>query len=86
MFDKSVDQSHSPKSKPSKWFAGGCLELAELDQIVANRGRIRRFCLENECETNETLQKNVDQLLQRAKLFHSIAPEFFLDELADNGE
>ena len=86
MLDKSVSQTFSP-SKPPKQITcdGRCGERFELDQLIANVKVIKAFCSENECDANAKFGRECDRMLQSAKFFHTIAPEFFLADLTENG-
>ena len=82
MLDKSVFQK---SSKPPITSDGRCGERFELDQLIVNVDLIRAFCSENECEANAKFGSECDRMLQSAKFFHTIAPEFFLADLTENG-
>ena len=60
-------------------------ERFTLDQMLADCEIIRNYCLENECEENDKLCKDIDRMLKSAKLIEKEAPNFFFEGLPANG-
>lgn len=55
------------------------------DELVANCGRIREFCLQNESDQNKQLIDDCKKLVGSAKFVVEIADEYKFETLTSNG-
>ena len=56
-----------------------------FNRMVVNHKLIRKYCIENACETNDRFAADCDRLLKSAEFVHRIASEYYFDSIHDNG-